>query len=85
MRSSGSKSLSVSEDELNAALAGEGRRGVRRRLVAISRILAGQSIRQAARPRRQLGEPSIAGFAKFGARGFSRSSLTGGTVMPNKG
>lgn len=49
MRSSGSKSLSVSEDELNAALAGEGRRGVRRRLVAISRILAGQSIRQAAR------------------------------------
>lgn len=43
------ESLGVSQDTVKAALAHERRRGVRRRLVAISNILAGKTIKQAAR------------------------------------
>ena len=43
------KAVPITQDEVKAALARERRPGVRRRLVALSRILAGKSIKQAAR------------------------------------
>jgi transposase len=49
MRKIDLKSLGVSQDEVEAALARERRPGVRRRLVAVCKILEGKSIKQAAR------------------------------------
>jgi len=49
MPDSNSKSLWVSQAEVRAALAHERRPGVRRRLVAVGKVLEGKSIKQAAR------------------------------------
>lgn len=95
MRGIDLKSFGVSQGEVKAALARERRPGVRRRLVAIRRILAGSSIKQAAHAARAtpgsvdrwLGQIQQSGFQSLlvdGRHGHAKRRMKPGQVKETR-